>query len=249
MSLRGLEDKVFIITGGAEGLGIATAERLLAEGARVAVVDGTEALVEEALATLGSDRSIGIVADAGEEADVDRYFKETTDRLGKVDGLYNNATAGGPPTPLTETSAEDFVRHLAGNTVSTFLGVRAMLRTASRAESTATVVNASSGAALRGIPGLGAFAASKLPVLAITQTAAIEGAPRIRVNAVVSGPFETPALAADPPEFNEIILSRVPLARFGKPAEAAALVAWLLSEESSYVTGASYVLDGGESVT
>jgi NAD(P)-dependent dehydrogenase (short-subunit alcohol dehydrogenase family) len=249
VSLSGLDGKAFVIIGGADGIGLAAATRLVAEGARVALVDADAEKLKCALEELQSSDAYAIAADPAVEADVDRSFAEARERFGHIDGLYNDPLVDDRPVSIHDADVATFDRQITGNLRSTFLGLRGLLRVAREQGSSATVVNTSSGVVLRGVPGTALFAAAKSGVVALTQTAAVEAAPTVRVNAIITGPFETPATFADPPEFNAQILARIPLGRFGRPAEAAAIVAWLLSEESSYITGAAYPLDGGEAVS
>jgi hypothetical protein len=247
MPFEGLTDRVAIVTGAASGIGLATASRLVKEGAKVALVDVDAAGVESAAAGIGSDNAIALSGDASDEQDVARYFGAVKERFGRVDLLHNNAGIGGQPVPLAETTMEDFDRLVRINFRGVFLNLREMLRTALDQGDGATIVNTASGTALHGVPGLGAYAGTKAAILSLTRNAAVEYAQKgIRVNAVVPGPVGTPLFEAFPDEFQAGAEQFNPQGRRGTPDEIAAVVAFLLSDESTYITGAAYNVDGGE---
>jgi hypothetical protein len=247
MPFEGLTDRVAIVTGAASGIGLATAGRLVKEGAKVALVDVDAAGVESAAAGIGSDSAIALSGDASDEQDVARYFGAVKERFGRVDLLHNNAGIGGQPVPLAETTMEDFDRLVRINFRGVFLNLREMLRTALDQGDGATIVNTASGTALHGVPGLGAYAGTKAAILSLTRNAAVEYAQNgIRVNAVVPGPVGTPLFEAFPDEFQAGAEQFNPQGRRGTPDEIAAVVAFLLSDESTYITGAAYNVDGGE---
>jgi len=246
MPLKGLADKVVIVTGGASGIGRATAARLIEEGARVTIVDVNAASVERAVGELGEQQLLGVTADVSQEADVDRYFAATLERFGRVDGLFNNAGIAPAPQSLADFDTAAFVRVLEVNVLGAFLGMRKMLNLLAADGSSGSIVNTSSGLALRAIALQGPYAASKAAVVSLTKTAAREAGPRVRVNALLPGPTETPMYLAVPEDIREEYAKLIPLGRMGQPAEQAAMAAWLLSDESSFVTGAIYLVDGGE---
>ena len=227
MALKGLEGKATIVTGGASGIGLATAERLVAEGARVALVDIDGEAAERAAAELGGE-SIGLRADVSSEEDVLGYFAAAIEHFGRVDALHNNAGIEGDSAPLLESSVDQLDRLLAVNVRGVYLVLREMLRDASAHDTAAAIVNTASGTALHAVPGMGQYAATKAAVLALTRNAAVENARSgIRVNAVVPGPVDTP------------LFDRL-------SDEVAALVAWLLSDEAPYACGGVFTIDGAE---
>lgn len=243
--LKGLEGRVVIVTGGASGIGLASARRLAEEGARVALVDVDGDRVEQAASELGD--ALAIAADVSDEDQVARYFAEVKERLGRVDSLHNNAGIGGRPAPFAETEMSDFDRLIRINLRGVFLNLREMLRAALTQGAGATIVNTASGTALHGVPGLSAYASTKAGILSLTRSAAVEYASQgIRVNAVVPGPVGTPLFEAFPGEFQSDAEHFNPQGRSGTPDEVAAVVAFLLSDESPYVNGAAYSVDGGE---
>lgn len=176
-----------------------------------------------------------------------RYFAEVKERLGRVDSLHNNAGIGGQPVPFADTEMSDFDRLIRINLRGVFLNLREMLRTALAQGGGTTIVNTASGTALHGVPGLSAYASTKAGILSLTRSAAVEYASHgMRVNAVVPGPVGTPLFEAFPGEFQAGAEQFNPQARRGTPDEVAAVVAFLLSDESPYVNGAAYSVDGGE---
>lgn len=128
MALRGLDGKVVIVTGGGSGIGRATVERLLEEGASLALVDSDSAAVERAAAELGGDRLLGVVADVSTEDGTNRYVTAAADRFGRIDGLHANAGIEGPAGPLAEVDPVDFDQLIAVNLRGAFLGIRRTLR-------------------------------------------------------------------------------------------------------------------------
>jgi NAD(P)-dependent dehydrogenase (short-subunit alcohol dehydrogenase family) len=246
MALNGLQDRVVVVTGGAGGIGQATAARLVAEGARVALVDLDLAAAQRAAEAFG-DAAIAIAADVASEGDVEECFAQTAAHFGRVDCLHANAGIEAAGGPITETEMIDVDRVIAVNLRGVYLCLREMLRRAHAQGAPASIVVTSSGTAVRGMPGIAAYAATKAAVISLTRTAARESATAgIRVNAVAPGPVDTALWDQMPRDFQARVLATIPLGRPGRTEEIAALVAWLLSDESAYVTGAVYAIDGGE---
>ena len=247
MSLKGLHRKVVVVTGGASGIGRATAERLIAEGSRVAVVDIDGDAAEATANELDAGCVIGLAGDVSSEADVERYFGEVIHHFGRVDSLHNNAGIEGPLAELIDFELPEFQRLVSINYQGMFLNLREMLRTARRQGTEATIVNTASGTGLHGVPRLGAYGSTKAAIIGLTRSAAVESAASgVRVNAVVPGPVDTALFGRYPDDLRNGAESRLPQGRLGKPEEVAALVAFLLSDEAPFITGGIYPIDGGE---
>jgi NAD(P)-dependent dehydrogenase (short-subunit alcohol dehydrogenase family) len=254
MALRGLDGKVAIVTGGGSGMGAATSARLADEGVKVVVVDVREDAAKETAAALPGD-AISVGADVSTVEGVDGYVRAAVDAFGRVDLFHNNAGYGGDLVPIWDMTVEQFDHTLGVNTRGVFLGLRAVLgqmarQHASGGWSGGAIVTTASLAGLRGVPGQAAYGASKHAAVGLTRVAALDAGPLgVRVNAVCPGLVRTPMLQGlidvSPPELMEGMLMRVPAGRMGEAGEIAALVAWLLSDEASYVNGEAVVVDGG----
>ncbi|MBX6355230.1 MAG: glucose 1-dehydrogenase [Micromonosporaceae bacterium] len=246
----GFAGKVAIVTGAAAGFGLAVATRLAREGARVVMVDrAAEALRERAGALPGA---LPVVADTSREADVDSYVEQAVERHGRVDLFFNNAGIEGRWAPMTELSVDDFDSVMAVNARGVFLGLRAVLRVM-KPQRSGAIVNTASMAGIRGGAVNAPYVASKHAVVGLTRCAALEGAPYgIRVNAIAPGHIDTRMarnLTAqldpdDPQGMYERIAASVPLGRYGTAEEVANLAVWLLSDEASYLSGSTHLIDG-----
>ncbi len=237
-----LKGKVILISGGARGQGAAEARLFTAEGARVVIGDVLEAEGRRLAAELGPAAAF-LRQDAAEERDWQAAI-EMAARFGGLNGLVNNAGIYRPAT-LMETDAELFERHFRVNQLGCFLGMKAVAPLMERSGGGA-IVNISSVAGLRGSPGAIAYGATKWALRGMTKAAAIDLAPRkIRVNSVHPGPIDTEMIKIRTPEQNRERVQQVPMKRMGTAEEVAALVLFLLSDESGYITGAEVAIDGG----
>lgn len=251
MSVKyGLEGKVAVVTGAANGFGLAVATRLAGEGAKLVLVDRDAEALKSAAEKLGG---LAVVADVSKEEEVDGYVAAAVDAYGRIDLFFNNAGIEGRMAPMTELSVADFDRVMAVNTRGVFMGLRAVLAVMKQ-QSSGAIVNTASMAAIRGAATFSPYVASKHAVAGLTRCAALEGAPYgIRVNGVAPGHIDTRMardLTAqinpdDPEGVYRNVSASVPYGkRYGTAAEVANLVMWLLSDESEYVSGALHLIDG-----
>jgi NAD(P)-dependent dehydrogenase (short-subunit alcohol dehydrogenase family) len=252
LDLFRLDGSVAIVTGSSKGIGAAVAKSLAAVGAHVVVCSrhGTEAVAMLAQIESKTGREgLAVAVDVSRRADVEHLTAETLRKFGKIDILVNNAAIL-VRKPFLEMTEEDIDLPMEVNYRGTYLccqriGQHMIQRRKGR------VVNIASVAAIRGVPQLSGYAASKGAVLQLTQTLAIEWAPHnVLVNAICPGPFQTPMNedVANDPKMSQEIVSRVPLARWGKPEELTGAVIFLASEAASFVTGSTIVVDGGRSI-
>jgi NAD(P)-dependent dehydrogenase (short-subunit alcohol dehydrogenase family) len=239
-----LQGRRVLITGAASGVGKATAERFVREGAKVALVDINAAALAEVSAALSAPH---FAADVADEADVRAAVAGAAEALGGLDGVANVAGMA-ISRPLASTTVEEWNRTLAVNLTAAFLVSREALPHLEACEG-ATIVNVSSASGLMPLAkGLGPYAASKAGLITLSKALAFELAPRIRVNVVCPGAIDTPMLL-DPIR----VLARDPerspyaLRRTADPAEIADAILYLTGRESSYVTGAALAVDGGRS--
>jgi NAD(P)-dependent dehydrogenase (short-subunit alcohol dehydrogenase family) len=246
--VNGLAGQVAVVTGGAGGLGSASARRLSAEGCRVVVVDiDGDAASKVAGALPGA--AIGVAADVAVEADVERYLREAVAAFGRVDLHHLNAGIPGSPGALPDLDADGFDRVMAVNVRGIFLGLRGAFRLYRSAGSAGSVVLTASIASLRGSADLIAYQTSKHAVLGLLHGAAMYGGPLgIRVNAVAPGIVPTDLFSASGRDDMVSRAASAPLRRAGTPDEIASVVAFLLSQESFYMTGETVSVDGGSAI-
>lgn len=232
-----------VVTGGASGIGLAVAERLLDDGWPVAVVDADEDALARAEVSFSDENAIFLQADITDEEEVADVFDQTVDRLGLIGGLVNSAGIA-RDLSAEETSAELFREILDVNLVGTFICAKAALE---RMGATLSIVNLSSVSGLRANRGRAAYGASKAGVKLMSEVFALEYGNRgVRVNCVAPGPIQTPMIARlHSEEARRIWLGHVPQGRYGEPEEVAAAIAFLLSPESSYINGHTLAVDGG----
>ncbi|MGW3729316.1 SDR family NAD(P)-dependent oxidoreductase [Streptomyces sp. F001] len=244
-----LEGKTSVVTGGSTGIGLATAVRLADEGAYVFVTGRREAELEAAVKTIGADRATAVVGDISKPEDLDRLYEAVRARGKSLDVLVANAAVGAFVT-LEQTTEEHFDQTFAVNVRGTLFTVQKALPLLNDG---ASIVLVGSTAGDRGVEAFGAYAASKAAVRSFARTWSNELKDRgIRVNVVSPAWIETPGgTAAFGDEetaraVKENVAATVPKGRMGQPEEAAAVVAFLASEQSSYVDGANIYVDGGE---
>jgi 3-oxoacyl-[acyl-carrier protein] reductase len=244
MSTLALTGRTAIVTGAAQGIGQAIAERLAAAGAGVVVADINGAAATATAATLGGG-AIGLTVDVAAPASVAEMVTATLAHFGQLDILVNNAGIVGRAAPIQEQSDSDWERMIAIDLTGVFLCCRAVMPHM-LARQAGRIINIASIAGKEGNPNMVPYSAAKAGVIGLTKALAKEVARQgIIVNAVAPALIETGMVVTVGPEQARYLIERIPMGRLGRPTEVAALVHWLASEEVSFSTGAVYDLSGG----
>lgn len=243
------QDRAVIITGASRGIGAVTAEAFAATGAAV-VLAARDASALDSVARRITDRGGRALAVPTDVRDLDsmrRLVDTAVATYGRLDAAFNNASAGPMPAPLAEIDVDEFDSGIATNIRGTFLGMKFQIP-AMLANGGGAIVNMASIAGINGTANLAAYVAGKAGIIALTKVAALDYADGgVRINVVAPGPILTHHLAAAGAEAQRQAGLATPMGRTGTPAEVAEVVVWLCSSQSSFVTGATIPIDGGQS--
>jgi 3-oxoacyl-[acyl-carrier protein] reductase len=246
MSVSGgsLASKTALVTGAARGIGFAIASRLAAEGARVAVLDLDSAAAASAAEKIGGG-ALALTADVTKSAEVAAAIRRVLDAWGRLDILVNNAGITGRSFPIWELSEEDWRRVIDADLTSVFLCCRAAVPVMLE-QGSGRIINIASIAGKEGNPTLVPYSAAKAGVIGLTKALAKEVCTRgILVHAVAPAVIGTELLQQMEQSTVDLLVSKIPMGRVGRPEEVAALVAWLASDDCSFTTGAVHDLSGG----
>lgn len=236
-------EKVAVITGGASGIGLATAKKLLGEGSNVVLVDWNQDVSD--IAKSLSNNCIGIRCDVSSDTNVQKCVNEVIEKFGHIDYLVANAGIGGGPSKAHEVSVDEWNKVIGVNQTGIFLMnkyvISEMLKTGGGA-----IVNTSSMYGLVGTTMSFAYSASKGAINQMTRSLALTYArDNIRVNAIAPGYVDTPILASVPKEMKDAMANQLPVGRLGEDTEIANLICYLLSDNATFITGAIVPIDGG----
>ena len=249
-----LDGKVAVVTGAAGVIGTATIRLLAERGARIVAVDRREADLKSAIRDLpASAQPLAVTADVTLEDEVADYVRAATDKFGTIDVFYNNAGIEGEIKSIPDYPLETFRKVLDVNVVGVFLGMKHVLPVMLK-QNRGSIINTASIAGLMGSPQIAVYSASKHAVIGLTKSAAWECAnTAVRINCVCPGLIDSRMLSTiiagrnpgNAPVATDRLVERIPARRLGHASEVASLVAFLASDEASYVSGAAYTVDGG----
>lgn len=245
--MKRFEGKVAVVTGGNSGIGLATAKRLHDEGAKLAISGRSQKTLDEAVKTLGGD-VVAVKSDVARLDDLGRLYETVVKKLGKIDILFVNAGVG-KFAPLEHVNEEHYDELFDINAKGAYFTIQKALP---YLNDSASIILNSSIADAQGIATSSVYSATKAALRSFARTVAAELVARnIRVNTVAPGPIATPILSRtglpqeSVDEFLKGIVSKVPMKRLGQPEEVAGVVAFLASQDASYITGVEINVDGG----
>jgi len=249
-----LDGKVAVVTGAAGVIGTATIRLLAERGARIVAVDRREADLKSAIRDLpASAQPLAVTSDVTLEDEVADYVRAATDKFGTIDVFYNNAGIEGEIKSIPDYPLETFRKVLDVNVVGVFLGMKHVLPVMLK-QNRGSIINTASIAGLMGSPQIAVYSASKHAVIGLTKSAAWECAnTAVRINCVCPGLIDSRMLSTiiagrnpgNAPVPNDRLVERIPARRLGHASEVASIVAFLASDEASYVSGSAYTVDGG----
>ena len=246
-----LASKVVIVTGGASGIGRAVAGRIVSDGGAVVIAGRRRDAGEQAAEQLraGGGRALFVATDVTVERDAERLVAAAVTEFGRLDGAVNNAGGVSAAGPVHTVGGVAWHAELEQNLTSVFYCLKFQIPAMIASAGGGSIINNASTGGVRGIPGLAAYAAAKHGVVGLTRSAALECAGRgVRVNALVTGNVDTPLyrdLLGAPPEGQLPGPAPNPTGRVAMPGEVASFAAFLLSDESAFITGAALAIDGG----
>ncbi|REL25062.1 SDR family oxidoreductase [Rhodohalobacter sp. SW132] len=249
-----MKEKVAVITGGAGGIGLETARMFLKEGAEgILLTDLDDARLKDAAKQLESDRVAYFAADVSKNSDVEAYSKKAIERFGRIDVLFLNAGIEGVVKPLTEYPEDVYDKVMAVNAKSVWLGMKHVFPHM-KENGGGSVIITSSVAGMQGTPNVMAYVTSKHAVIGSMKVGALEGAEHnIRVNSIHPSPVDNRMMRSleegfspgGAEEAKKGFEAMIPLGRYAKNDEIASLALFLASDESKFITGATYAIDGG----
>ena len=249
-----LDGRVAVVTGAAGVIGSATIRLLAERGAKIVAVDRKQADLEVPIKGLpASAEAVAVTADVTEEDGVKDYVRAAVDQFGTIDVFYNNAGVEGEVKPIQDYPLEAFRKVLDVNVVGVFLGMKHVLPVMLK-QNKGSIINTASIAGLMGSPMIADYSPSKHAVIGLTKSAAWEcTGTGVRINCVCPGLIESRMLSAifqgraggNAPYPMEKMVERIPARRLGQGSEVASIVAFLASDEASYVSGSAYTVDGG----
>ena len=249
-----LDGRVAVVTGAAGVIGAATMRLLAERGAKIVAVDRRQHDLQAAIRELpASAQALAVTTDVTREDDVAGYVRAAVDQFGAIDVFYNNAGVEGEIAPITRYSLEAFRKVIDVNVIGVFLGLKHVLPVMLK-QNRGSIINTASIAGLIGSHDIAAYSASKHAVIGLTKSAALEcTATAVRVNCVCPGLIDSRMLSAiiegrnpsSAPVPEGKIVERIPARRLGQASEVASIVAFLASDEASYVSGSAYTVDGG----
>jgi NAD(P)-dependent dehydrogenase (short-subunit alcohol dehydrogenase family) len=243
-----LTGKVALVAGASRGIGAVTAHAFAEAGAAVVLGARDSGAVESVAASIrpAGGRAVAQATDVGDAGSSERLVRRAVEEFGRLDAAFNNATDGPMPAPLADIDPDDFDRGIRTNIRGTFLGMKYQIP-AMLAGGGGAVVNMASVAGPQGMTNLAAYVAGKAGIIGLTKVAALDYADKgVRVNVVAPGPILTHHMEAAGEEVLRLAGQSTPMRRIGRAEEVAAAVVWLCSEGSSFVTGATIPIDGGQ---